>query len=273
VALYDNLQIPFPLKFHIYPYEKYDGLSNMAIDHYFASDFENIKNPVFRFYGWKPYCLSIGYHQSVDSIDYNSLTNAGYELIKRPTGGRAILHSEELTYSVIFPKNILNRKELYNYIHEIFTHVLNNLGYQTILATNKARMPKIKKFATDYPCFTKSAETEVEYKGKKLIGSAQKVYPDSILQHGSILIGKFHENLLKYLITTENERYLIKQEINSKTICLNSINNNKINPEQIVEETVRELESIDNISLIFKVLNEDFIYRAKNLYKKEIDNK
>ena len=267
VALYDNLQFPFPLEFQIYPFKKYDGLTNMAIDHYFASNFGELMNPIVRFYGWKPYCLSIGYHQSADSINSKLLNSDGFELVKRPTGGRAIFHSEELTYSVIFPKDILNQKLIYNYMHQIFTVVLNKLKFNVKLATDKPKLPKIVDQPTDYPCFTRSAETEVEYKGKKLIGSAQKIYPDSILQHGSILIGKFHENLSKYLITTDNERYLIEQEIKSKTICLNSINSREITPEQIVDETLKELELNDNFSLIFKELDKDFICKAQSIYK------
>jgi lipoyl(octanoyl) transferase len=267
VVLYDNLQFPFPLEFQIYPYTKYDGLTNMAIDHYFASNFGELKNPIVRFYGWKPYCLSIGYHQSDNSINSKLLKKDGFELVKRPTGGRAIFHSEELTYSVIFPKEILNQKVIYNYLHQIFAVVLNKLNFEVRLAIDKPKLPKLVDHPTDYPCFTRSAETEVEYEGKKLIGSAQKIYPDSILQHGSILIGKYHENLLKYLITTNNERYLIEQEIKSKTICLNSINNREITPEQIAEGTIKEIELNDNISLIFKELDKNFISKAQSIYK------
>jgi len=240
----------------------------MAVDHWFASNYEHNKHPVFRFYGWNPNCLSIGYHQSFSIIDTNALEKDGYEKIRRPTGGRAIFHSEELTYSVIFPKNILDQKKLYNYMHEIFTAALNNLGIEVILAENKPKLPKLVNHATDYPCFTRSAETEVEYNGKKLIGSAQKNYPDLILQHGSILIGKSHEKLSKYLNASENERKLIEQEIKSKTICLNSINEKKISIEVIEKEIFKQLESNDNISLIFKHLDDEIINKAITLYKK-----
>ena len=157
-------------------------------------------------------------------------------------------------------------------MHETFTKVLNKLDYNVVLATNKPKLPKLKDLATDYPCFTRSAETEVEYDGKKIIGSAQKIYPNSILQHGSILIGNFHRNLSKYLITSENERNIIDKEIKSKTICLNKLNGKNITPQQIEEETLKQLESDDNISLIFKELKEELIKKAKKLYKNEFIN-
>lgn len=272
MASLDNPQIPFPVEFQIYPYQQYSGLTNMAIDHYFASKFDKINKPIFRFYGWKPYCVSLGFHQSSKTIDKELLEKDGFELIKRPTGGRAIFHSEELTYSVIFPKAILSQNALYNYIHQILTQALNNLSYEVKLAMGKPKLPKLINQATDYPCFTRSAETEVEYDGKKLIGSAQKIYQNSILQHGSILIGNFHENLSKYLFTNENDRYLIEKELKSKTNCLNNISDSKISPEQIESEVLNQLESDDKISLIFMELEDDLTNTALREYKKEFEN-
>ena len=272
MALYANSIILPPLIFQLYPYNQYTGLTNMAIDHYIATNSEKTFNPIFRFYGWKPYCISLGYHQSENLIDKQLLKSYGYDFITRPTGGRAIFHSEELTYSIIFPKNILSQQQLYIYIHETFTKVLNKLDYNVVLATNKPKLPKLKDLATDYPCFTRSAETEVEYDGKKIIGSAQKKYPNSILQHGSILIGDFHRNLSKFLITNENERYIIDKEIKSKTICLNKLNRKNITPQQIEEETLKQLESDKNISLIFKELKEELLKKAQKLYIKEFNN-
>ena len=104
-----------------------------------------------------------------------------------------------------------------------------------------------------------------------MIKKAQKNYPDLILQHGSILIGKSHEKLSKYLNASENERKLIEQEIKSKTICLNSINENKISIEVIEKEIFKQLESNDNISLIFKHLDDNIIKKAITFYKKNID--
>jgi lipoate-protein ligase A len=272
VVSFVNPQSLPSLEFQVFSYKQFDGLTNMAIDHYFASNNEIKNNPIIRFYGWNPYCLSIGYHQSIKSIDKKLLMNDGYDLITRPTGGRAIFHSEELTYSIIFPKNILTQKELYYYIHEIFTKALNKFGYNVTLARNKPKLSKLKNIATDYPCFTMSAETEVEYRGKKLIGSAQKIYKNLILQHGSILIGNSHTKLSKYLIVSQSDRNNVNEDIKSKTICLSSINRNEITPQQLEEETLRQLESNENISLIYKDIEEDLIDKARNLYKKDMVN-
>lgn len=273
VVLLDNLNFKSPISVHIYSYQKFDGITNMAVDHYLASHLKEIDEPIIRFYGWDPYCISIGYHQSNKNIDEKSLKLDGYDFIRRPTGGRAIFHSEELTYSAIFPKKIISRKELYKFIHIIFLRALNNLGYNARLVSNKDKLPKIIDSAADYPCFTRSAETEVEYNGKKLIGSAQKIYPNGILQHGSILTGKFHENLSRYLIANADEKDAIKEEILSKTIYLNSINNIGTTEKEIGEQVLKQLESHNKISLIFKEFSDGFLIKAKQFYRKEFKNK
>ena len=272
MELYANTPKLPALQFQIFSYKQYNGLTNMSIDHYLAANSILTFDPIIRFYGWDPFCLSIGYHQSIKKIDMQNLNVNNYDFVRRPTGGRAIFHSGELTYSIIFPKNILTQKELYRYIHGLLANALNKLGYNVILASKNVKLSKLKDVATDFPCFTRSAETEVEYDGKKLIGSAQKIYPNSILQHGSILIDDSHKNLSKYLIADDYERYLIENEIKSKTICLKSIIDKEITPQQIEVETLKQLESDDNISLIFKELEDQLIYESKKFYENEFNN-
>lgn len=261
VLLDSSNNIP-KINIQIFPYHMYSGIINMSVDHYFASTCEKEFDPILRFYGWQPYCLSLGYHQSTQIIDIEMLKDDNYDWVRRPTGGRAIFHSQELTYSIIFPKNLFSHKYIYSFIHELFTNVLNKFGYNVILSKNNVKLPKIVDSAEDYPCFTKSAETEVEYDGKKLIGSAQKIYENSILQHGSILIGNMHKKLSKYLKTKHNERNNIDDEINLKTICLNSIIDREMTPEILEKETIKQLESINNISLIFNNLENNNIRKA-----------
>jgi lipoyl(octanoyl) transferase len=272
VELYANPQKLPALQFQIFSYKQYSGLINMAIDHYLASDCLKTFDPIFRFYGWNPFCLSIGYHQSKKKIDMQNLENDNYNFIRRPTGGRAIFHAEELTYSVIFPKYILSQKELYSYIHSILASALNRLGYNVVFASKNAKLPKLEDVATDFPCFTRSAESEVEYNGKKLIGSAQKIYPNSILQHGSILIDDSHKNLSKYLIADNDQLNLINNEIKSKTICLKSIICKEITPQKIETEILRQLESGNNISLIFKEFDNQLINEFQKSYENEFNN-
>ena len=86
------------------------GFENMAIDEMMVESLlSHLSVPTFRFYSWNPFCLSLGFHQSADDVNYHNLTKDGIDLVRRPTGGRAVFHSGEITYSVVLPNNISPR--------------------------------------------------------------------------------------------------------------------------------------------------------------------
>jgi lipoate-protein ligase A len=245
--------IPY-FKLRIIPYMQYSGRDNMAIDTYFARECHENAESIIRFYGWKPFCLSIGCHQNKNIVDLKSLQRNGFQYVRRPTGGRAIFHAQELTYSAIFPKNLLNHQSLYEFIHLLFFKTLRSLGYSVTIKETKSIMPRIKDQSYDFPCFTKSAYSELHYDGKKLMGSAQKILKHSILQHGSLLIGRAHEQLPEYLNESDENKRLIKLEIQRKTKCLNSVKSKRISPERIMKAVIKQLELNKTILLNFKDL-------------------
>lgn len=186
-------------KFYYFPYAEYTGKENMAIDHHLASQFQNYHYPIIRFYGWKPHCLSLGFHQKESDVLKEKIWQDNYDLIRRPTGGRAIFHSNELTYSLIFPKELLPRRELYQKSHACFSSVINELGIDSTLADKNPEFKQIYKQKDNFSCFASSAQFEINQNKKKMIGSAQRIYPNAILQHGSIMLGQEHLKLIDYL--------------------------------------------------------------------------
>ncbi|MCW8960593.1 MAG: hypothetical protein OQK29_03455, partial [Ignavibacteriaceae bacterium] len=161
-------------------------------------DLELVKNfvpdsPVLRVYRWKPYCISLGANQGYDSVNINNSGSEGLDVVKRPTGGRAILHSEELTYSVVYPVSDNNSpKRIYREINLALKNGLKH--YDSILENielehSQPHFPSFYKDKKSTLCFAVSAMNELNYKGKKLAGSAQRKIGDVILQHGSILCG------------------------------------------------------------------------------------
>lgn len=228
----------------------------MAIDYNLSIKCKSSDEPILRFYGWSPYCVSIGFHQKDELVDLDRLDQDGYEFVQRPTGGRAILHAEELTYSVIVPRNSVHHKQLYHFIHHIFADALRSLGYSVQLKSDNDKLSGLSHRADDFPCFTKSAQTEVRYNDKKLIGSAQKIYPDAILQHGSLLIGNKHKDLSNYMKVESRTKDSLKNEINEKTICLNEISDERISPEKIIESILNRLELGRGISVNSKKLSQ-----------------
>ncbi len=213
------------------------GEFNMKFDEHLAELFSKGKiPPVLRVYGWKPYAISIGYNQNIEIFDIEKIKSYGFDLVRRPTGGRAILHAEELTYSVVMSSNGRNVIEIYNLISEAIVSALNFLGAEVELETS---MPDLSRSYKDYrsiPCFAITSKYEVKYKGRKLVGSAQRRYGDVVLQHGSILIGDFHKKLPEFLKTDKVEIIEgIKNEIENKTICLREVLGRDVSFDEVAE--------------------------------------
>ena len=83
----------------------------MDIDHSLALNYATFNKPIIRFFGWEPYTLSLGYNQKNTDFNINQIKDLDYDIVRRPTGGRAIFHGLELTYSVIFPIGVLQKTE------------------------------------------------------------------------------------------------------------------------------------------------------------------
>jgi lipoyl(octanoyl) transferase len=144
--------------------------------------------PVFRLYQWSPACLSLGRNQTARGV-YTAagLAGEGVDLVRRPTGGLAVLHDAELTYAVAAPVALLGGpREAYHRIHAALAAGLATLG---VPATIAGSGPGIRdRGVAALPCFDSPAGGEVVVGGRKLVGSAQRYERRTLLQHGSILI-------------------------------------------------------------------------------------
>ncbi|UCF65007.1 MAG: lipoate--protein ligase family protein [bacterium] len=185
---------------YFWSFQDYSGDYNMMADHWLARNFgKEIDRPILRFYGWQPACISLGYHQNESDIDQQRCRNQKIDVVRRPTGGRAILHASELTYSVIYPYKNLDIHDFYRLIHIPFVLALQEMGIPASFEPSQADFRNIYKTDRAFLCFATSAKFEVEISGKKLIGSAQRVYENAILQHGSVLFGSQHQDLVDFL--------------------------------------------------------------------------
>lgn len=187
------------MNWRVLNYQASDPAWNMAVDEAIFTSYLNEESPpTLRFYGWSPATVSIGYFQDVErEINIDNLRIKGYGLVRRNTGGRAVLHDRELTYSVVSGvKNGLpgNLKESYLYISRVFVDALKTFGVEVELNQGA------DKHAVTGACFEAPSWYELTVKGKKLVGSAQYRQKGSFLQHGSILLGfsaKDLESVLK----------------------------------------------------------------------------
>ena len=164
-----------------------NGPTNMAIDEAVLETIAKGKSlPTVRIYGWKPACLSLGFRQSYDIVDVDFCVSAGWDIVRRPTGGRAILHIDELTYSVCAPAEEPRVRggvlESYQRLSEALLAGLKLMGLSPARAEpNPRSSSKISP-----ACFDEPSNYEITIDGRKLVGSAQVRKKGAVLQHGSI---------------------------------------------------------------------------------------
>ncbi len=197
----------------IIPYNVYTGQENMRIDNELLENaiIQQCQTPVFRLYGWSPACISLGKNQQDSFIDKSFLKDTGIDLVKRLTGGRALLHDDEITYSYVCPVSYLKHGEnvvkSYIEISQILIDKFSEIGIELAFGGQKKVNTKF-----DY-CMLISTGADLCYKDKKLIGSAQCRKQGYILQHGSILYDYnkellekiFHEDIDTSSITSIKE--------------------------------------------------------------------
>lgn len=183
------------------------GSKNMQIDNDLLD--EAIKNqisePIFRLYEWAPTCVSLGRNQSEDFLNMPLLKSKSIDVVKRLTGGRALLHDKEVTYSYICPvASLENGLSVMNSYKEISKYLINGFSQLGIELDFGEKKPHTK---FDY-CMSISTGADLSFKGKKLIGSAQCRKEGYILQHGSILFD-YDKELIENLFGEKiDENYL-----------------------------------------------------------------
>jgi len=182
--------------------------------------------PTLRVFRWRPFCVSLGYHQNVEDVNLEKCSLLGFDVVRRPTAGRAILHAQELTYSVMIPARHawyeLLPLDLYGKISEAIVSGLQSLGARVQFA------PGDKLYRDGKPlrvsCFASAARNEVVHNGRKVAGSAQRRFREGTLQHGSILLNGGHEQLIDVLngdpsIIRAEHRRLLEHTATLARIC------------------------------------------------------
>jgi len=175
------------------------GAWNMGVDEALAASVAEGGAPVLRFYRWSPACLSLGRNQPARGrYDLDALAARGVDVVRRPTGGRAVLHDRELTYSVAAPEALLGGpRRAYHAINRALVAGLRRLGAAAALQPSTETRAPAPSLA---PCFDQPVEGEVVAGGRKLVGSAQRRLGSVILQHGSLPIEDDQSAVASFLI-------------------------------------------------------------------------
>jgi len=241
------------------PYAVYSGAENMAVDEALLLTMAHTLNPqpVLRFYGWSPATLSLGYAQSYHKeVDEEACLAEGIDIIRRPTGGRAVLHQYELTYSVIAPEHDPHVSgtiiESYLRISQAILKGLKVLGVPAEMVACSG----LNK-ASSSACFDAPSWYELVVHGRKLVGSAQVRKEGVVLQHGSILL-HFDADLLFRLLKFPNEeiRQRLLMGFMTKACALDEVWTHPIGREELEKELCSGFCDILGIKLMPSQLTE-----------------
>jgi len=252
----------------------HDGLYNMAVDEAIAETSEKgISPPTLRFYGWKSPTLSIGYSQRLNNkIDTEYCRKNKIDIVLRPTGGRAVLHDKEVTYSIASPKNNPhfpdNISGTYRVIGEA---LLKGLSFLNIEAKLNSTVSSQQSAVRNPSCFATTSQYEITVDGKKLIGSAQRRFKNSFLQHGSIPLENHHKKLAHCLgFQEEYKSKKFVKLIKEKSISLNELNGKVFSFDELADALVRGFKDVFKIQFKICPLSEYEFELTKKLCKSEI---
>jgi lipoyl(octanoyl) transferase len=254
------------------------GAWNMAVDesileHAQAGRGESL--PTLRLYAWAPACLSLGHAQPFADVDTARLKARGWEVVRRATGGRAILHTDELTYSVtgsaddpILAGGVL---ESYNRIAQALLGAVKHLELPVEMKEHVAG-PGSATLANPV-CFEVPSTYEITVNGKKLIGSAQARKKEGVLQHGSLpLTGDLARICQALVFENEAEREEAAQRLLTRATTVESALGRAANWETAAQAFIQAFES--QLGLCFEKgeLTESESSRAEELVREKYDH-
>ena len=235
-----------------------DGPSNMAVDEAILRAVAGgSQPPTLRFYGWSPPCLSLGRNQPLADADLTACRAAGIDVVRRPSGGQAVLHADELTYSVVLmqtdPRSEGGVLEAYRRISDGLLLGLAALQVAAIQAIGQ----RGEDHATTPICFETPSEYEVTVGGRKLVGSAQWRSRGGVLQHGSLPLTGDLTRIVQYVVMEEAEREEKRRGLLGRLVTLEEAAGCRFSFEDGVEALAAGLARTLNLDLVREELSEE----------------
>ena len=252
------------------------GAWNMALDEAILEHVgRNEALPTLRLYAWDPPCLSLGHAQPFADVDMSRIQQYGWEVVRRATGGRAILHTDELTYSVIAPAD---EPRVAGSILESY----NRLARALLLAVQCLDIPVEMKDLVNPTgnmplsnpvCFEVPSSYEITVNGKKLIGSAQARKKEGVLQHGSLpLIGDLTRICQALRFEDESAREDASQRLMDRATTVESALGRAASWEEAAQAFIHAFEAQLGLSLKREELSESESQRTEELVREKYDH-
>lgn len=253
------------------------GAWNMAVDEaILEAAVRGSAPPTLRLYAWEPPCLSLGYAQAIDDVDLQRLSARGWQLVRRPTGGKAILHTDELTYSVAGPAEEPRLSggvlESYRRLSQALLLALSLLGAP--VAANPQANPLPGSDPKGAVCFEVPSNYEITAHGKKLIGSAQSRRLGGVLQHGSLpLYGDLTRITQVLTFPDEASRLRAAERLLQRAVTLEQVLGAAPGWEKAAQALTRGFAQALNLTLVESALTPGEIARAEQLVEEKYGNR
>lgn len=247
-----------------------DGPLNMAVDEaLLGAVAEGRSPPTLRFFAWTPPCLSLGYAQPLSDVDMERLRARGWDLVRRPTGGRAILHTDELTYSVIAP---MDEPRVLGGVLESYRRLSAGLlrGLK-ILGLNAQADRKAPTFnpqsSTPLPiCFEVPSDYEITVNGHKLLGSAQVRKRGVVLQHGALpLVGDIARICEALRFESEAKRERVKARVRERATTVQAVLGREVSWDEAAQAIRAGFAEALNLEFVEESLSADEQAAAEKL--------
>jgi lipoyl(octanoyl) transferase len=252
------------------------GAWNMAVDEAILERVGRSQaDPTLRLYSWSPPCLSLGYAQPCGDVDLSQLSALGWQLVRRPTGGRAILHTDELTYSVCAPLNEPRLAgsvlESYHSLSMALLQALHLLGIPAEALQKDGNRPNGRD--QNPVCFEVPSNYEITVRGLKLVGSAQARRREGVLQHGSLpLFGDLTRITQVLLFPDETSRSGAAVRLLDRATTVESVLPEKISWEKAAEAMILAFKDVLNLELYQDELSPEERVRAQELVQTKYDH-
>jgi lipoate-protein ligase A len=241
------------------------GAYHMAVDTALLESVgEGSSPPTLRAYTWRPHAVSLGRGQRRTlKLAPEKCRRAGVDVVVRPSGGRAVLHGDDVTYAAVFPTNRGAGEgvaQTYRRLAAVLTSALGLLGVKTDLSDSRASGGP----GAALPCFTSAARDEILHRGRKLVGSAQRRTRGAVLQHGAILTGG-NQGDLADLLSGDGGSDEVRRDLAERTITLEEILGRRMPFDEVAGALAAAAEKVLGVRLAGGMLTEEEVSAVERI--------
>jgi lipoate-protein ligase A len=260
-----------------------DAFMNMALDEaLLISSQKKGAAPVLRLYQWEPKAVSFGYSQAIGrTLNSKKCQKMKIDFVRRITGGRAVPHDNDLTYSICASADYFDSlgesvNETYKRISLAFVESLKLLKIKGEFEKMLPQENRVKSSDLSKPCFSSAIRYEIKVNGRKLIGSAQRRFQNSFIQHGSIPLEDQSIDLVELLPHTSSvKKQRLKIKLNKESVCIRTLLGETPGMDRLISAVKSGFSSFFGVSLVDDDISAEELglaYRLASKYKSEAWN-